>query len=435
MNRFVCIRARGAWSFALPVVGALAMLIQASAVTAQTSNPNVVEFLPSPHHFATLSTGQPVVSRYVLTFYAAGTSEDVLSVDLGKPAPQADGLIRLDFAGLIGSFPLPGAQVEARVGVFGPDGTAVSNPSNTFVLTAATSTTTRYLGDIPWKSMINGWGPVERNRSNGEQGASDGRAITLNGRTYARGLGAHARSDVRYALNGTCTSFQADIGVDDESGGNGSIVFEVWADGTRLFSSEAMRATTATRQVSVSVSGKNELALIMTDGGDGVDFDHGDWADARVSCSGPTSTTYLGDIAWTSMTNGWGPAERNRSNGETESSDGRTITLNRKTYAKGLGVHANSDVRYALNGGCSAFQSDIGVDDEAGSAGSVVFQVWADGTKLFESGTMTGTTVTRTVNVNLSGKKQLALIVTDAGNGNILDHADWADARITCAAR
>ena len=53
--------------------------------------------------------------------------------------------------------------------------------------------------------MTNGWGPVEKDRSNGEAGASDGEPITLNGVTYAKGLGAHAASDVRYALNGACS--------------------------------------------------------------------------------------------------------------------------------------------------------------------------------------------------------------------------------------
>ena len=33
---------------------------------------------------------------------------------------------------------------------------------------------------------------------------------------------------------------------------------------------------------------------------------------------------------------------------------------------------------------------------------------------------------------NIAGKNELALIVTDGGNGNGWDHADWADAKVTC---
>ena len=44
------------------------------------------------------------------------------------------------------------------------------------------------------------------------------RPIRLNGVTYAKGLGAHAASDIRYALNGACSVLTAAVGVDDEMG-------------------------------------------------------------------------------------------------------------------------------------------------------------------------------------------------------------------------
>jgi len=45
---------------------------------------------------------------------------------------------------------------------------------------------------------------------------------------------------------------------------------------------------------------------------------------------------------------------------------------------------------------------------------------------------MTGSTATKTVNVNTTGKAQLQLVVTTTSDGNAYDHADWADAKITC---
>ena len=48
---------------------------------------------------------------------------------------------------------------------------------------------TNYLSDWNWTYMANGWGPVEKDQSNGEQATGDGRVITLNGVTYAKGLG------------------------------------------------------------------------------------------------------------------------------------------------------------------------------------------------------------------------------------------------------
>jgi hypothetical protein len=58
--------------------------------------------------------------------------------------------------------------------------------------------------------------------------------------------------------------------------------------------------------------------------------------------------------------------------------------------------------------------------------------VWGDTTKLYDSGVLRGTTATALVNVTLTGRTELRLVVTTAADGNFFDHGDWADARITC---
>jgi hypothetical protein len=130
VSYFAVLRSRHSFTV---IAAAVIMLMSAPPTFAQTENPNVIAFLPSPQHSATLSTGQPAVSRYDLTFYREGTTEPVLSVDLGKPAPQADGVIRVDYTSRVGSWPLPGVQTVARVTAVGPGGVATSTPSNTFV--------------------------------------------------------------------------------------------------------------------------------------------------------------------------------------------------------------------------------------------------------------------------------------------------------------
>jgi len=130
--------------------------------------------------------------------------------------------------------------------------------------------------------------------------------------------------------------------------------------------------------------------------------------------------------------NGFGPIENNRSNGGSAAGDGKTITLGGVPYLRGLGVHAPSEVVYNLAGACSgSFISDVGVDDEVGSLGSVVFQVFLDGVKAFDSGIVRGSDLRRAVNVGVAGKQQMRLVVTDAGDGKNYDHADWAGARVT----
>ena len=87
-------------------------------------------------------------------------------------------------------------------------------------------------------------------------------------------------------------------------------------------------------------------------------------AEVSATPTAKSSSTYLSDLTPTSATNGYGPYEKNTSNGEQLAGDGHTITLNGVTYAKGLGVHAPSDLKYNLGGQYTSFASDVGVDDE-----------------------------------------------------------------------
>ncbi|GHF31133.1 hypothetical protein HNQ07_000627 [Deinococcus metalli] len=136
--------------------------------------------------------------------------------------------------------------------------------------------------------------------------------------------------------------------------------------------------------------------------------------------------------------NGWGPFERNRSNGEQQAGDGKPLTLNGSVYKQGYGVHANSDLRFNLAGPngelCTRFITDIGVDDEVGSKGSVIFQVLLDGQLKYTSARMTGSSPTATIDLDVAGWKQLQLVVTSAGDGIDFDHADWANPRVYCQA-
>jgi hypothetical protein len=293
--------------------------------------------------------------------------------------------------------------------------------------------TTTALTDRTWVSMTNGYGPVELNRSNGENQPGDGAPLTLNGTTYAKGLGTHAPSEVKYALDGSCTTLTGVVGVDDEVGDNGSVVFQVFADGVQKYDSGAMTGAMAGKNMSVDITGARELSLQVGDGG-WTDYDHADWANLQITCgSGGGATTSLTDRVWTSATNGYGPVEVNKSNGESGAGDGSTLAIEGVAHAKGLGVHANSDVRYALVGSCSLFTTVVGVDDEVGGNGSMVFQVWTDGVKKYDSGLMTGAMAGKNVSVDVSGATQLALIATDAGNGVDYDHGDWATPELTCS--
>lgn len=130
--------------------------------------------------------------------------------------------------------------------------------------------------------------------------------------------------------------------------------------------------------------------------------------------------------------NGWGPIERDRSNGEQELNDGGPLVLGSTVYERGLGTHAPSAVSFALGGSCTRFSARVGVDAEMKSAGSVQFRVLGDGELLGETPLLTGADGERALEVDIAGVQQLELVVA-AGDDNGSDHADWADARVTCA--
>ena len=147
----------------------------------------------------------------------------------------------------------------------------------------------------------------------------------------------------------------------------------------------------------------------------------------------PLGTAYVSDLEWISSKNAWGPVERDMSNGKNGAGDGPLISVAGTEYAKGLGVHAPSEVAIYLGAACSRFTSVIGIDDfsaRQGSAGSVVFQVWGDGRKVYDSGLMTAAVGARNVDVDMTGVQLLRLVVTDAGNGSQTDHSSWADAKV-----
>ncbi|WP_332649054.1 NPCBM/NEW2 domain-containing protein [Lysinibacillus sp. 54212] len=103
-----------------------------------------------------------------------------------------------------------------------------------------------------------------------------------------------------------------------------------------------------------------------------------------------------------------------------------------KVYEKGIGAHSNSTIVYNLtNTDADYFTAFVGVDRQMfGSIGSVTFQVFVDGEKQFDSGLMASRNPQKFIEVNISGAKELKLVVTDGGNGNGSDHASWGDAKL-----
>ncbi len=332
-----------------------------------------------------------------------------------------------------------------------------------------------FLSDLPFINARNGFGPIERNLANGPGGAGDGPPLRLGGVRYPKGLGTHAASTVTVNLRPGDARFVADVGIDDTCGTAGSVVFQVLVDNVVRATTPLLTGASVPLPIAVPVVGGRQLTLRVSNGGDGSACDHADWAGARLEAATPPTTTpptttpptttpptttppvndpptttpptttpptttppvndpptatFLGDLPWVSAQNGFGPVERNRSNGAGGAGDGAPITLNGVVHAKGLGTHAGSTVAFALRPGDTTFVADVGIDDTCGSAGSAVFQVLVDGVVRYASPVMRGSSETQRVTVGVTGGRQLTLRVTNAGDGSACDHADWGSARL-----
>jgi alpha-galactosidase len=120
------------------------------------------------------------------------------------------------------------------------------------------------------------WGQAQPNQS------VDRHPLAIDGKRFEHGLGTHANSVFRLALGGKGERFTASVGVDDEVGKQGSIEFQVTGDGKTLWESGVLHGGDPAKEVSVALDGVKLLILTVGDAGDGISYDHADWADARI---------------------------------------------------------------------------------------------------------------------------------------------------------
>ncbi|PZF70857.1 NPCBM/NEW2 domain-containing protein [Taibaiella soli] len=369
----------------------------------------------------------------------------------------------------------------------------------TVSITAPPSCPSVYLSDLTPVAASQGYGTLQMNKS------VIGNAININGVAYARGLGTHAISHIIYATNKQYSVFQSTVGIDDEAGGTiPSVQFNVYGDGNLISSSPVMRPKESFN-INVDISNYSQVALEVTDGGDGINSDHADWGDAKftLSCSSgaplaPTAASpqtftgsvtvanlvatgtsikwydaatggnflssstaltsgdtyyasqavggiesartpvtvsvtappscpsvYLSDLIPVAANQGYGTLQMNKS------VIGNAININGVAYVHGLGTHAISHIIYTTNKQYSVFQSIVGIDDEVGGAiPSVQFNVYGDG-NLISSSPVMRPKESFNIKTDISSYSQVALEVTDGGDGINSDHADWGDAKFT----
>ena len=106
------------------------------------------------------------------------------------------------------------------------------------------------------------------------------------------------------------------------------------------------------------------------------------------------------------------------------------LTIAGKKFTNGLASRTEGLLRFELNGKAKKFHTLFGLDDSSGKNSSVALSILADGKEIFRSPLMKRGLKAIEININLSGVKQLSLIIDDNGKGVYNDRADFANAFI-----
>lgn len=141
---------------------------------------------------------------------------------------------------------------------------------------AIRDTNSNYLSDFNIAYYTQDWGNL------GIDVSCEGNPIRIAGSEFTKGLGTHANSIIRFDIGGKYEWFTSYIGHDDESNGGNGVSFEVKLDGNTIYMpGKVFMWGTAPEYIKLNVTGGNFLELLVHSGGD-IDFDHADWADARL---------------------------------------------------------------------------------------------------------------------------------------------------------
>jgi hypothetical protein len=116
---------------------------------------------------------------------------------------------------------------------------------------------------------------------------------------------------------------------------------------------------------------------------------------------------------------------------------GAPLSVGGKTYEKGLGAFAGSEIEFDLRGMYETFTTLAGTDASSPADSAVEFQVLGDGKELWKSGALKKSDAPQRVEVRVAGVRKLVLRASTAveGNRRIRPQADWIEPTVSKANR
>jgi len=115
---------------------------------------------------------------------------------------------------------------------------------------------------------------------------------------------------------------------------------------------------------------------------------------------------------------------------------GRAMTLKtpagEATFDRGVGLHAECTIAYSLAAKYRRFEALVGLDARSGARGDATLAVLVDGKEqpLANGGKLTNASGPIAVRVDVTGAKELTVVIRCGAGGHVQDHVNLADARL-----
>ncbi len=114
---------------------------------------------------------------------------------------------------------------------------------------------------------------------------------------------------------------------------------------------------------------------------------------------------------------------------------GGPIAIDRGILDRGIGMHSTARLAFDMPAGFDEFQSELAIDRSAGLQGSVVYRVFtsssgSDWQESYRSPVIRGGEQPTHVRVDVRGVRRMALVVDFADAADVMDRANWLDARL-----
>ncbi len=102
------------------------------------------------------------------------------------------------------------------------------------------------------------------------------------------------------------------------------------------------------------------------------------------------------------------------------------------TYDRGVGLHADCTITYALSGMFKRFETLAGLDARSGRRGNATIAVFVDGKEieLPGKGRLALATGPIAIHADLTGAKELKIVIGRGSGGNVQDHVNLVEARL-----